>query len=253
MTVLLERNERVAIVTLNRPEKNNALNRSLTRTLIDRVKMLDSDQSVGCIVLAGAGNHFCCGADITEMKQMNYVDMVTEDYFSAWDDFVRVRTPIIAAIHGLALGGGCELAMMCDIVFADKSARFGQPEIRLGVIPAIGGTQRLTKLVGKAKAMDMVLTGDTVCADEAKQLGLISRVFDDNLMERTMKKAHHIASLSQHAVQLAKECVKQANNLSINDGLVYERRVFHGLFATNDQTEGMSAFIEKRSALFTNT
>ncbi|RXJ74553.1 enoyl-CoA hydratase [Veronia nyctiphanis] len=252
MDILLERKGRVAIIALNRPEKNNALNRALSQALIDTVKVLDSDDSVGCIVLTGNGKFFCCGADIAEMNQMTYADMVKEDYFSIWDSFARTRTPIIAAVNGLALGGGCELAMMCDLIFVDSSAKFGQPEIKLGVIPAIGGTQRLTKMVGKAKAMDMVLTGAMITADEAYLYGLASRVVDDNVLEEAITVANDIAAFSKPAVQLAKECVKQADNLPINDGLLYERRVFHGLFATKDQSEGMRAFLEKRKAIFTH-
>jgi len=214
---------------------------------------LDADDSVGCVVVTGSERAFAAGADIREMAGKSAVEMAREDYFSAWEDFADLRTPRIAAVHGVALGGGCELAMMCDLVIAGESAVFGQPEIKLGVIPGIGGTQRLTRLVGKAKAMDIILTGRLMDAAEAERAGLVARVVPAaSLMEEAMKIAETIAGMGLPSVYAAKESVNRAFETSLAEGARFERRVFQALFATEDQKEGMAAFVEKRPAKFKN-
>ncbi|MDY7099892.1 MAG: enoyl-CoA hydratase [Actinomycetota bacterium] len=249
--VLVERRGRVAIVRLHRPKALNALSTALMEELLAVLEPLDRDPGVGCFVLTGSDRVFAAGADIKEMAAKTHADMVAEDFFAGWDAFTALRTPKIAAVAGHALGGGCELAMMCDTIFAATTARFGQPEITLGVIPGMGGSQRLTRLVGRAKAMDMVLTGRTMDAVEAERAGLVSRVVEpDRLLDEAIEAAETIAGVSKPSVLAAKEAVDRADETSLREGLLFERRTFHALFATEDQTEGMAAFIEKRSPVF---
>jgi len=247
-----ERHGRVLTVRLHRPHVLNALSTELMTELLDTLRPLDTDPSIGCFVVTGSEKVFAAGADIKEMSGKTAADMVTEDYFSGWEEFAALRTPKIAAVNGYALGGGCELAMMCDLIIAGESAVFGQPEIKLGVIPGIGGTQRLTRLVGRAKAMDLVLTGRTMDAREAERAGLVSRVVpDDQVLPESLEAATAIASHGRASVTAARECVDRALETGLRDGILFERRVFHGLFATEDQKEGMSAFLEKRAPRFT--
>jgi enoyl-CoA hydratase len=252
--VLVERHERVALVRLNRDYALNALNSELLTDMISSMEPLDRDPSVGCFVIAGNQKSFAAGADISEMAPKSFGAMYQEDFFAGWDRFTAFRTPKIAAVAGYALGGGCELAMMCDMIFASDKARFGQPEIKLGVIPGIGGSQRLTKLVGKAVAMDLILTGRMMDADEALRTGLVSRVVPvDDLETEALAAARVIAGYSKPAVMMAKEVVDHAESSGLHEGIRFERRVFHSLFATDDQKEGMNAFLAKRSANFTGT
>ncbi|WP_030615524.1 enoyl-CoA hydratase-related protein [Streptomyces fulvoviolaceus] len=251
-TIKIERYGRVATVRLHRPHVLNALNGELLAELLESLRPLDTDPDVGCFVVTGSEKVFAAGADIKEMSARSAVDMAAEDYFAAWEEFADLRTPKIAAVNGHALGGGCELAMMCDLVIAGESAVFGQPEIKLGVIPGIGGTQRLTRLVGRAKAMDLVLTGRTMDAREAEAAGLVSRVVpDDRVLPEASEAAETIASYGRTAVRAARECVNQSLETGLRDGIRFERRVFHALFATHDQKEGMTAFLEKRAPRFT--
>jgi enoyl-CoA hydratase len=247
----IERQGRVAIVRLNRPKALNALNEAVMNAMTAAMPLLDQDPEVGAIIITGSEKAFAAGADIKEMQARSYAEMQARDWFSAWNALSDVRTPMIAAVSGYALGGGCELAMMCDIIIAGDSAKFGQPEIKLGVIPGMGGSQRLTKAVGKYKAMDMVLTGRMIDAEEAERMGLVSRIVPaDTLMDAAMEAATMIAGLSKPSTQVAKEAVNRALEVSLAEGLHYERRVFHALFATEDQKEGMAAFAEKRDAKF---
>ncbi len=253
-TLLVEKRDNVGIITLNRPEALNALNTRLMDELTAALRTLDADDEIGCIVLTGSKKAFAAGADIKEMADKTFLDVYAEDYITRnWEELTRVRKPTIAAVAGYALGGGCEVAMMCDMVIAADNARFGQPEITIGVIPAAGGTQRLTRAVGKALAMDMVLTGRQITADEALAAGLVSRVVPlDDLMDEALKIAEKIASLSRPAVMMAKEAVNRAFETTLAEGLRFERRMFHSLFAFEDQKEGMHAFIEKRRPQFKN-
>jgi enoyl-CoA hydratase len=248
----LERHDGVVTVRLHRPHVLNALSGDLLAELLDVLRPLDADPEVGCFVVTGSEKVFAAGADIKEMSAKTAVEMAAEDYFAAWEDFADLRTPKIAAVNGPALGGGCELAMMCDLVVAGESAVFGQPEIKLGVIPGIGGTQRLTRLVGRAKAMDLILTGRTMDAQEAGSCGLVSRVVpDERVLPEALEAAATIASYGRTAVRAARECVDRALESGLRDGIRFERRVFHALFATQDQKEGMAAFLEKRRPRFT--
>ena len=249
--VLVSRNGRVAIVELNRPEALNALNAAIMNALVEKLTTLDADPSVGCIVITGSDKAFAAGADIKEMQDKTFSELFAGDFFGGWEKVAKIRTPKIAAVAGFALGGGCELALMCDTIFAADTAKFGQPEIKLGVIPGMGGSQRLTKLIGKSKAMDMILTGRMMDAAEAERCGLVSRVVPAaDLMDVTMAAAHTIAGFSKPSVQMAREAVDRALEVSLAEGLLYERRVFHSLFATEDQKEGMAAFVEKRKPQF---
>lgn len=251
MSIKIERDGRVVIVRLNRPKALNALNSDMLCQMITQMQKLDRDPEVGCFVITGNERAFAAGADIKELASKSYLDMFHEDFLSGWGKIAALRTPKIAAVSGYALGGGCELAMMCDMIFAAENAKFGQPEIKLGLIPGMGGSQRLTKLVGKAKAMDMILTGRMMDAHEAERSGLVARVIpNDDLLAETMATAHTIANYSKVAALVGREAVNQAEELSLNDGILYERRVYHALWATHDAQEGMQAFIEKRPPEF---
>jgi enoyl-CoA hydratase len=249
--VLIERHEGVVVARLNRPKSLNALNTALMHELVEGLQAHDRDRTVGCFVVTGSDTVFAAGADIKEMRDQSYMDMFYADFFAGWEAFTALRTPKIAAVAGHALGGGCELAMMCDMVFAADNAQFGQPEIKLGVIPGMGGSQRLTKLVGKSMAMDMVLTGRSIGAQEALRVGLASRVVPvAQLMDEALAAARLVASHGKAAAMVAREAVERALELGLREGLLFERRTFHALFATEDQKEGMSAFTAKRPAVF---
>jgi enoyl-CoA hydratase len=248
----LEPTGRVVRVRLHRPEVLNALDAELMTELVDALAPLDRDPDVGCFVITGSDRVFAAGADIKEMAEKSAAEMMSEDYFAGWEAFAALRTPKVAAVSGYALGGGCELAMMCDVIIAADNARFGQPEITLGVIPGIGGTQRLTRLVGRAKAMDMILTGRLVDAEEADRIGLVSRVVPaERLLAEATEVAEQIAGYGKLAVTAARDCVDRALETGLGDGIRYERKAFHALFATRDQKEGMRAFLEKRQPTFT--
>jgi enoyl-CoA hydratase len=250
-TLLLERRDRVALVTLNRPKALNALSLQVMEELTGLLAELDRDPSVGAIVLTGSAKAFAAGADIKEMAEQSYMDMYAADWFAGWDAIGRVRTPIVAAVAGYALGGGCELAMMCDLLIAAETAVFGQPEIKLGVMPGMGGSQRLTRAIGKAKAMDMCLTGRNMKVEEAERAGLVSRIVPaEELVEQAVEAAGVIAGMSKPIAQMTKEAVNRAQEVSLSEGLLFERRVFHAMFATEDQKEGMAAFVAKRAAEF---
>lgn len=250
-TLLVEQKGRVLLITLNRPKALNALNAQLSQELISALKSADSDNGVGCIVITGSAKAFAAGADIKEMQAQNFVDMHSSDYFGQWDALATLRKPTIAAVSGYALGGGCELAMMCDFILCSDSARFGQPEINLGVMPGMGGSQRLTRLVGQAKAMEMCLTGRMMDAEEAERAGLVSRVIPvDQLVDEALKTAETIANMSLPAVMSIRDTIRRSQEMTLSEGVRFERRVFHALFATDDQKEGMAAFIEKRKPHF---
>jgi enoyl-CoA hydratase len=250
-TIRVEQRDRVALVTIDRPKALNALSLQVMRELTDATASLDGRPETGCIVITGNERAFAAGADIKEMQEQSYSDMYLADWFGGWDALSRVRTPLLAAVAGFALGGGCELAMMCDVIIAADTATFGQPEIKLGVMPGMGGSQRLTRAIGKAKAMDMCLTGRTMGADEAERAGLASRVVPaDRLLEEALAVAATIAGMSLPSAMMTKEVVNRAYEVSLAEGIRFERRVFHAMFATADQTEGMRAFVEKRPASF---
>lgn len=252
-TIKTETRGKVGLITLDRPEALNALNNQLVDELVDAVAAYDADEAIGCIVVTGSEKAFAAGADIKEMQPKSYMDVYKEDLFAKAGQIAECRTPTIAAVSGYALGGGCELAMMCDFILAGDNARFGQPEINLGVIPGIGGTQRLTRFVGKSKAMEMCLTGRMMEADEAERAGLVSRVVPkESLLEEALKAAETIASKSLPVAMMAKEAVNRAYEVTLNEGILFERRVFHSLFATEDQSEGMAAFVDKRAPQFKN-
>jgi enoyl-CoA hydratase len=251
--IIAERRGRVGIVRLNRPQALNALNVTLKNELLGAVEAFDADANVGCILMTGSDKAFAAGADIKEMADQSYIDIFRADYTADYERLARVRKPVIAAVAGFALGGGCELAMMCDFIIAADNAKFGQPEIKLGVIPGIGGTQRLARAVGKAKAMDLILTGRMMDAAEAERSGLVARVVPAaSLMEEAIKVAETIAAMSQPSLLAAKEAVNRSFETSLAEGVRFERRVFHALFATKDRKEGMAAFIEKRPPRFMN-
>lgn len=252
-TIIVETRGKVGLITLNRPKALNALNSQVLADTLVAVKAFEADAAIGAIVLTGSEKAFAAGADIKEMQSQSYVDMYLGDFFVGWEDFTRIRKPIIAAVAGYALGGGCELAMMCDFIIAADSAKFGQPEITLGVMPGMGGSQRLTRFVGKSKAMDMCLTGRMMDAAEAERSGLVSRVVPAaELLDEALKVAAKIADFSLPAVMMTKEAVNRSYETTLSEGLRFERRVFHSTFALDDQKEGMAAFAEKRKANFTN-
>ena len=246
---------RVGIVTLNRPKQLNALNDQLMDEMGKALKAFDTDENIGCMILTGSEKAFAAGADIGAMAKYSFADAYKGDYITRnWEQIRNIRKPVIAAVSGFALGGGCELAMMCDFIIAADNAKFGQPEIKLGIIPGAGGTQRLPRAVGKAKAMDMALTGRMMDAQEAERAGLVSRVVPlERLMEEALGAASMICEFSQIAVMAAKESVNRSFEGTLNDGIMFERRMFHALCATQDQKEGMDAFVNKRKAVFTNT
>jgi enoyl-CoA hydratase len=252
-TIIVETRGRVGIIRLNRPQALNALNTVLNAELARAIAAFDADPGIGCMLITGSEKAFAAGADIKEMADKSAIDMFMRDFAGPWHAATQARKPIIAAVAGFALGGGCELAMQCDLIIAADTAKFGQPEIKLGVIPGIGGTQRMTHAVGKAKAMDLILTGRMMDAAEAERAGLVARVVPAaSLMDEAMKVAETIAAMSLPALIAAKEAVNQAFEASLADGIRFERRVFHMLFATHDQKEGMAAFMEKRPAKFEN-
>jgi enoyl-CoA hydratase len=251
--ILTETHGQVGIIRLNRPQSLNALNAALIAELGQALGRFEADASIGCLILTGSDRAFAAGADIKEMAEKTYMDAFMDDFAASWDAAARARKPTLAAVAGYALGGGCELAMMCDLIIAADNAKFGQPEIKLGVIPGIGGTQRLTRAIGKAKAMDLCLTGRLMDAEEAERAGLVARVVPlAALMETALAAAESIAAMSRPAAMLAKECVNRAFEVSLAEGIRFERRVFHSLFATADQKEGMAAFLAKRPARFEN-
>ena len=246
--------EKVGIITLNRPKQLNALNDQLMNELGEALKAFDADAKIGCTIITGSEKAFAAGADIGAMAQYSFADAYGGDYITRnWETIRSIRKPVIAAVSGFALGGGCELAMMCDFIIAADNAKFGQPEIKLGIIPGAGGTQRLPRAVGKAKAMDLALTGRMMDATEAERAGLVSRIVPlDKLMEETLAAALMISGYGRMAVMAAKESVNKAFEGTLADGVMFERRLFHALFATADQKEGMDAFVNKRAAVFKN-
>ena len=246
--------DKVGIITLNRPKQLNALNDQLMTELGDALNAFDANEAIGCMIITGSEKAFAAGADIGAMANFSFADAYKGDYITRnWEQIRGIRKPVIAAVSGFALGGGCELAMMCDFIIAADNAKFGQPEIKLGIIPGAGGTQRLPRAVGKAKAMDMALTGRMMNATEAERAGLVSRVVAlDKLMEEALGAALMISDYSQIATMAAKESVNRAFEGTLSDGVTFERRLFHALFATADQKEGMDAFVNKRKAIFTN-
>ena len=252
-TVLCTRRDRVGLVTLNRPKALNALSTQLMAELTDALVALDRDAGIGCIVLTGSDRAFAAGADIREMAGQGAMDMRRSDFFADWEAVARLRTPLIAAVAGVALGGGCELAMMCDFILAADTARFGQPEIKLGVMPGMGGSQRLTRAIGKAKAMEMCLTGRMMDAAEAERAGLVARIVPAaDLLAESMATASTIAGMSLPAAMAVKEAVLRADQISLAEGVLFERRSMHALFAGADQKEGMAAFLEKRQPSFSH-
>ena len=250
-TILLEKRNGVGLITLNRPKALNALNTQLITELNQALDQLERDPEIGCMVLAGSEKAFAAGADIKEMVELSFPDIYFDDFFSLADRIAQRRKPLIAAVSGYALGGGCELALMCDFIYCAANAKFALPEVTLGVLPGIGGTQRLTLAVGKAKAMEMCLTARQMGAQEAEQSGLVARVFSQQqLLEQTLETAEQIAEKSLSAVMMIKESINRAFEVSLAEGLRFERRAFHSIFASSDQKEGMRAFIEKRPAQF---
>ena len=250
-TLLVETRGRVGLVTLNRPQALNALNRQLLEELKAVLAGFEADAGIGAVVVTGSEKAFAAGADIKEMQPYGFADAMVEDLAAGWDDIAAFRKPMIAAVSGFALGGGCELAMMCDFIIASETAKFGQPEITLGIIPGMGGTQRLTRALGKAKTMDLVLTGRMMDAVEAERSGLVARVVaPEKLLDEALAAAEKIAGFSLPSTMMAKEAVNRAHETVLSEGMRAERRLFHALFATEDQKEGMAAFVEKRKPAF---
>ena len=252
-TILVETRGKVGLITLNRPQALNALNSQLLSELNQALDAFEADADVGCIVVTGSEKAFAAGADIKEMAGLSYPQVYLDNQFSGWERVAGRRKPMIAAVAGFALGGGCEFAMMCDFIIAADNAKFGQPEIKLGVMPGMGGTQRLTRLVGRAKAMEMCLTGRMMGAEEAERSGLVARVVPAaELLDDALRTADTIASMSLPVAMMTKETVNRADEVSLAEGIRFERRVFHAMFATADQKEGMAAFVEKRPPRFEN-
>jgi len=252
-TILIETQGKVGLVRLNRPDALNALNAKLIEELEAALAAFEADAAIGALVLTGSPKAFAAGADLKEMREKDFADAFLGDFLARWDAVARFRKPIIAAVSGFALGGGCELAMMCDLILAADTAQFGQPEIKLGVIPGAGGTQRLARAIGKAKAMDLCLTGRFMGAEEAERAGLVARIIPaQELLAEALKTAQTIAGLSLPAVLTAKEAVNRAFETTLAEGVRFERRAFYALFATQDQKEGMAAFVEKRKPAFKN-
>ncbi len=251
--ISVDTRDKVGVITLNRPDVLNALNSELMGELSQAVDEFEADDKIGCIVITGSERAFAAGADIKEMQSKDYMEAYKEDFITPWERVSRARKPVIAAVAGYALGGGCELAMMCDFIIAADTAKFGQPEINLGVMPGAGGSQRLTRFVGKSKAMEMCLTGRMMDADEAERSGLVSRIVPaDELLEDVLGVAAKIADLSLPATMMTKESVNRAYETTLAEGVRFERRLFHSMFALEDQTEGMNAFVEKRKPQFKN-
>jgi enoyl-CoA hydratase len=252
--ILVETHDSVGLIRLNRPDALNALNSQLIAELNEALDGFEADDAIGCIVLTGSEKAFAAGADIKEMQSKSYMDTYMGDFIGKWERITTVRKPVVAAVAGYALGGGCEMAMMCDFILAADTARFGQPEINLGVMPGAGGTQRLTRFVGKSKAMEMCLTGRMMDADEAERAGLVSRVVPAaDLVDEAIKVAGVIAAKSRPIAMMTKESVNRSYETTLAEGVRFERRLFHAMFATNDQKEGMSAFAEKRKPKFSNS
>ncbi len=252
--IIVDKRGAVGLITLNRPDALNALNKALMDEVTLAVDAFEADDTVHCLVVTGSSKAFAAGADIKEMRPKSYMDVYKEDFITAnWERVARCRKPVIAAVAGYALGGGCELAMMCDFIICADNAKFGQPEIKLGVMPGAGGTQRLTRFIGKSKAMEMVLTGRLMNAAEAESAGLVSRIVPlDSLLDETLKVAETIAGMSLPIAMMTKESVNRAYETTLSEGVRFERRLFHSMFATDDQQEGMDAFIAKREPKFTN-
>ncbi len=252
--ILVETHDSVGLIRLNRPDALNALNSDLIAELNEALDAFEADDSIGCIVLTGSEKAFAAGADIKEMQSKSYMDTYMGDFIGKWERITTVRKPVIAAVAGYALGGGCEMAMMCDFILAADTAKFGQPEINLGVMPGAGGTQRLTRFVGKSKAMEMCLTGRMMDVGEAERTGLVSRIVPaDQLVDEAIKVAGVIAAKSRPIAIMTKESVNRSYETTLAEGVRFERRLFHAMFATNDQKEGMSAFAEKRKPKFSNS
>jgi enoyl-CoA hydratase len=252
--IIVETRGHVGLITFNRPKALNALNAALIDELNLALDAYEADDDVRAIVITGSERAFAAGADVNEMSEKSFIDVVRDDFIAPWERVTRCRKPVIAAVAGYALGGGCELAMMCDTIIAAETAKFGQPEITLGTMPGAGGTQRLTRAVGKAKAMEMILTGRMMDAEEAERAGLVSRVVAaEDVVDEAVKVAERIADMSMPAVAMAKEAVNRAFELGLAEGVRFERRLFQSTFATDDRKEGMSAFTEKRQASFTNS
>jgi len=251
--ILVETRGNVGLITLNRPDALNALNSALIEDLYQALEAFEADEAIGCIVVTGSEKAFAAGADIKEMQSRDYMDVYMSDFISRWEKVAHVRKPTVAAVAGFALGGGCEMAMACDFIIAAETAKFGQPETKLGVMPGAGGTQRLTRFVGKSKAMEMCLTGRMMDADEAERSGLVSRIVPaDGLVDEAVKTGQKIADMSRPIAMMTKETVNRAYETTLREGILFERRVFHSMFATEDQSEGMAAFAEKRKADFKN-
>jgi enoyl-CoA hydratase len=252
-TILIEKRGRVGLITLNRPQALNALNLQVAADVTAALRAFDADNGVGAIVVTGSEKAFAAGADIKEMVDLDAVSAYLSDAYGQWEELARIRKPVIAAVSGFALGGGCELAMMCDLIIASDTAKFGQPEIKLGIIPGMGGTQRLVRAIGKAKAMEMCLTGRMMDAQEAEQAGLVARIVPAaELHDKALELAATIASMSTPMTMMAKEAVNRAYEVTLAEGLRFERRLFHSAFASADQSEGMAAFVEKRKPDFRN-
>ncbi|MEO1607853.1 MAG: enoyl-CoA hydratase [Pseudomonadota bacterium] len=251
--IIVENHDKVGLITLNRPKALNALNSDLINELNNALESQEANPDIGCIVLTGSEKAFAAGADVKEMQSKSYVDTYMGDFIDKWERIADTRKPVIAAVAGYALGGGCEIAMMCDFIIAAENAKFGQPEIKLGVIPGAGGTQRLTRFVGKSKAMEMCLTGRLMDAEEAERAGLVSRIVPTaDILDEALKTAKLVAEMSRPITMMTKETVNRAYETTLAEGIRFERRQFHSTFATEDQAEGMRAFMEKRKAVFQN-
>lgn len=251
--IIVERRERVGLITLNRPKQLNALNLQLASEVMETLKAFDKDDRIGAVVITGSPRAFAAGADIEEMAEKTLVELLANDIFADWDQMRFIQKPVIAAVSGFALGGGFELAMLCDFIIASEDAQFGLPEIKLGILPGIGGSQRLTKSIGKSLAMDLILTGRTIDAQEAKSAGIVARVVPGaELLQTALEAAHQIAGLNAPAVTMAKEAVNYAHQSNLSEGVLHERRLFQAAFATDGQKEGMAAFVAKRAPIFRN-
>lgn len=252
-TIFVERRERVGLITLNRPKSLNALNLQMASEVMSQLKKFDEDDRIGAVVITGSPRAFAAGADIEEMAEKTFVELLQNDIFADWDQMRFVKKPVIAAVSGFALGGGFELAMLCDTIIATEDAQFGLPEIKLGILPGIGGSQRLSKSIGKALAMDLILTGRTIDVHEAKSAGIVARIVPSGeLLQTALEAAHQIAGLNAPAVAMAKEAVNRAFETGLSEGVLHERRLFQAAFATDGQKEGMAAFVAKRAPVFRN-